>query len=182
MFNKKLTTLTMIFLMALAAVPVFGFKIGGQPMVRLGTGARSKAFLTIYYASLYAPAELKGKSGKAIVEANKPMGIIINVDTRFMSAAKLKDAIKKGFKKCGYPTGKSGAFTKQFSGLQIKKKDKFYIKYTPGAGVTTMYKKKGGSYKSLGTIGGLGFKKALFAIWLGSNPVQSKLKRGMLGK
>ena len=68
MFNKKITSLTMIFLMALAAVPVFGFKIGGQPMVKLGTGTRTK-FITIYYASLYAPAELKGKSGKTIVEA-----------------------------------------------------------------------------------------------------------------
>jgi hypothetical protein len=33
-----------------------------------------------------------------------------------------------------------------------------------------------------GTIPGLEFKKALFAIWLGSNPAQESLKNDMLGK
>jgi hypothetical protein len=45
------------------------------------------------------------------------------------------------------------------------------------AGVV-VYKNK----KELGTIQGLNFKKALFGIWLGKDPADSKLKKAMLGK
>ena len=34
----------------------------------------------------------------------------------------------------------------------------------------------------MGTIRGLDFKKALFAIWLGEKPADNSLKQGMLGK
>jgi len=34
----------------------------------------------------------------------------------------------------------------------------------------------------MGTVKGLDFKKALFAIWLGKKPADSGLKDGMLGK
>jgi hypothetical protein len=37
-----------------------------------------------------------------------------------------------------------------------------------------------GTYKGL--VEGLEFKKALFSIWLGSTPVDKKLKSKMLGK
>ncbi|NRA12526.1 MAG: chalcone isomerase family protein [Crocinitomicaceae bacterium] len=51
------------------------------------------------------------------------------------------------------------------------------IIYKPGKGAAVMVN---GKYKGL--VAGLEFKKALFSIWLGSNPADKKLKSKMLGK
>ena len=52
------------------------------------------------------------------------------------------------------------------------------IANVPGKGMEIF---KNGSLKK--TIdGGMDFKKAVFAIWLGEDPVQKPLKNGMLGK
>lgn len=186
MLNRKNTALATALIVAMAATAVFGLKIGGKDVVKLGTGTRSKAFLTVYYASLYAPKELKGKGWKAVLDADEPIRVSLLVDTRFMSTAKLISAIRDGFKtaaKSGYTTSKQGQFLNQFKGLATGKGDRFFMTYVPKKGLTTLYKSKTtGKTKVLGTVKSLKFKKALFAIWIGPNPVQSSLKRGMLGR
>ena len=186
MLNRKNRALVAVLIVAMAATAVFGFKIGGKDVVKLGTGTRSKAFLTVYYASLYAPADLKGKGWKAVLDADEPMRVSLLVDTRLMSTEKLISAIRDGFKvaaKSGYTTAKQGQFLNQFKGLETKKGDRFYMTYVPKRGLTTLYKSKAtGKTRVLGTVKTLKFKKALFAIWIGPNPVQKSLKRGMLGR
>lgn len=185
MVKKRKIALAVTMLVALAASSAFGFKLGGKEVVKFGTGARSKAFLTVYYASLYAPQELKGKGWKAVVDADQPMSVILLIDTRFMSTEKLTSATSEGFNtsaKAGYPTAKKQQFLNQFKNVSTVKGDRFYFNYVPGKGVTTSYKsKKSGKTKVLGTVKGLEFKKALYAIWIGPKPVQSSLKKRMLG-
>jgi len=57
------------------------------------------------------------------------------------------------------------------------------LNYVPNRGIISNIKiastKK---TRMLGVTSGLKFKKALYAIWLGSKPVQTGLKKGMLGK
>ena len=60
---------------------------------------------------------------------------------------------------------------------EFKEGDKIYFDYVPSKGVKIY---KNGDLK--GTIAGLDFKKALFAIWLGTFPAQESLKNEMLGK
>ncbi len=186
MVKKQRIALAVSLLVALAASSAFGFKLGGKEVVKLGTGSRSKAFLTVYYASLYAPKELKGKGWKAVLDADEPMSVILLVDTRFMSTEKLTSATRDGFKtaaSAGYSTPKKNQFLNQFKGVSIVKGDRFYMSYVPGKGVTTSYKsKKTGKTRVLGRVPSLQFKKALFAIWIGPKPVQGSLKRGMLGR
>ena len=67
-------------------------------------------------------------------------------------------------------------FTEFFS-EDIVEGDTYNITYQTGVGVVC-YKNN----KELGSIKGMDFKKALFGIWLGTNPADSKLKSGMLGK
>ena len=55
--------------------------------------------------------------------------------------------------------------------------DIYDIKYVPGTGVSL---EVNGAVK--GTIPGVDFKKAVFAIWLGAEPPNKALKNGMLGK
>ena len=59
----------------------------------------------------------------------------------------------------------------------ITKSDVFSIIYLPSQGVVVS---KNGIHK--GVIKGLAFKKAIFGIWLGDNPVDEKLKSAMLAQ
>ena len=63
------------------------------------------------------------------------------------------------------------------------KGDVFYQNYVPGRGVTVVYKSKTtGRQTTLGTVSGLDFKKAFWAMFLGSNCINSGLRSGMLGR
>ena len=67
----------------------------------------------------------------------------------------------------------------QFKGFfkeKIKKGDVFSMIYEPGKGVTVL---RNGT--KAGTISGLDFKKGLFGIWLGDEPADKDLKKGLLG-
>jgi hypothetical protein len=59
----------------------------------------------------------------------------------------------------------------------FKNGDIIHLEYTADKGVKVT---KNGVVK--GTIPGYDFKKALFAIWLGSKPADETLKKGLLGK
>ncbi|MCP4130774.1 MAG: hypothetical protein GY754_07315 [bacterium] len=185
---KKITIL-MSIAAAVAAISMtgaFAFQLGGKNVVKNGSGARTKMFMTAYYCSLYVPQELKGKSSKEILAADAPMSVIITVDTRFLSNEKFISATRDGFKKsaaAGYGTGKQQQFLNLFKKVKIVKGDKIYMNYVPGSGLFVRYKvKETGKSLSLGTVAGLQFKKALYAIWIGPNPVQGSLKNKMLGK
>ena len=63
---KKLGVFLIVaaFVITLGAAEGFAFKLGGQDMVRNGSGARTKGILgTLYYATLWVPASLQGKIG-----------------------------------------------------------------------------------------------------------------------
>jgi hypothetical protein len=160
-------------------------------LVRNGSGVRTKSiFGTLYYLSLYVPQTLKGKSGKEIIEANEAMYFVLTLDSSLVTRERFVDTTAEGFAKsasAGYPSPKTKAFLAQFDKTVFKKGDVVVLSYTP-AGLTTTYKKKEEGkdgkveFKAtvLGTIAGLDLKKALFAIWLGSNPVQENLKASLL--
>ena len=184
---KKIKVVSIItaLLTVASLTGVFAFKLGGKELVRLGTGSRTKAILTVYYCSLYAPQELKGKSANAILDADEPMAVILKIDTKMLSKDDFVKAITEGFaksKSSGYTTSKVSQFTNLFAKLTFVKYDMVYLQYVPQKGVQASYKSAAGKTEFLGTISGLDFKKALFAIWLGPNPVQKSLKEGMLGK
>lgn len=160
-------------------------------MVRNGYGTRTKSiFGTLYFLSLYVPETLKGKSAKEIIEANEPMYLVLTIDSSLVTRDRFVETTSEGFAKSaasGYPSPKKAAFLAQFDKSKFSKGDIVLMSYTP-AGLTTTYKKKvEGKDKKvefkaevLGTIAGLDIKKALFAIWLGANPVQENLKAALL--
>ncbi len=181
-----------ISLLLLAFIAGFGlsdgmaFKLGGKDLVKNGTGVRTKTFIgTVYYASLFVPAELKGKDGKAIIEADQPMSIVILTDTSLMSRKALIDALRDGFKNSaasGYNTDKVESFFTQFNPVELKKKAVITFNYVPNQGVSTSYTSPEGKAQILGSTASVEFKKALFAIFIGPKPAQESLKNGMLGK
>ncbi len=153
-------------------------KAGGQDLVANGGGKRTKFGMKVYVAGLY----LKQKSGdaSAIINADEPMAIKLQITSGLVTPEKMKDAIDEGFEKS---TGgnvaplqaKIDAFTAVFKDLS--KGVTYDYVYVPGKGVE-IYKNN----TLASTIQGLDFKKALFGIWLGKEPAQKDLKDAMLGK
>lgn len=155
------------------------YSLAGQKLVLNGAGTRTKFIISVYQMGLYL--QKKNSNANYIVKANEPMAVRLKIISGFASAAKMKHAIKQGFhasmggKTAPIQTQINQLLTKGFSS-QINKGDIFDLVYTPTNG-TQVFKNK----KSLTSIKGLPFKQALFGIWLSSRPVQSSLKRELLG-
>jgi len=153
-------------------------EVGGQSLVLNGAGKRSKAILKLYIGALY----LKEASTDAssIVAADEPMAIQLNITSRLLSKKKMKAALIEGFNKStGGNTAPIQEGIDQLLALmddKISKRDIYLLAYDPANGTTVS---KNGAV--VGTVAGLELKQALFGIWLSDQPVQSKLKKAMLG-
>lgn len=151
--------------------------INGKTLLYNGSGLREKYTFDLYVAALYL--------GRPSMDANKiinddaEMGIHLQLVSNKVTREKFVETVKEGFGNASH--GKAtDADIKKFMGFftgEFKEGDKIYIQYTPGKGVSAI---KNG--KTLGTVAGLEFKKALFSIWLGTKPADTSLKKGMLGK
>ncbi|TAL35040.1 MAG: hypothetical protein EPN93_11345 [Spirochaetes bacterium] len=185
---KKFASRTLLIAVAVACLvsAAFAFSVGGKEMVLNGTGSRSIFMLgSVYYAFLYVPDTLKGKDGTEILEADAPMSVVLLIDSGMLTRDRFFKAIREGFEKAagaGYATDQAEAFLSLFGDVEMKKGDYVYLSYDPASGLAASLQPAGGAAKFFGTIPGLGFKKALYAIWLGPNPVQESCKNGMLGR
>jgi len=152
---------------------------GNTELVLNGAGIRKKAMvLKLYSGGLYLGK--KSKDAASIINADETMAIRLVITSSFVSSEAMQEAVNEGFEaSTGEKTAPIAAEIKKFISFfndEIVENDMFDITYQK-TGVV-VYKNK----KELGTIEGLNFKKALFGIWLGEDPADSKLKKGMLGK
>jgi len=181
----------LVLLIAVMASPAFGqttlngvtlpatVKSGDGNLTLNGAGIRKKLFFKLYVAGLYTPK--KSKDANALANADEPIGIRLQITSSMVSSDNMSEAISEGFSKS---TGGNTAslqskidnFISTFKKDPIVEGNIFELFYVPGKGVET-YK----NGKLLTTIEGLEFKKALFGIWLGNDPVDSDLMKGLLG-
>lgn len=151
--------------------------IMGEDMVLNGVGDRKKAFINVYSCGLYLPE--KQSDASEILNADKPMAIKLIITTGLVSKEKMQNAMNEGFENSTNGNIKPlESRISQFNNCfndEIIKQDQFVMTYIPNSGVLV---EKNGVKKGL--INGLDFKKALFGIWLGNNPVDKKLKNGIL--
>ncbi len=153
--------------------------IQNQQLYLNGAGIRSILFFDLYIGALY----LKNTShnAKKIISSKEPMDIRMYITSSLISSGKLKSGFKDAFSKsknAGYKTNAKtiNSFLKSFN-ANINKKDIFDFAFFPNKGVN-IYK----NGKLIQSINNFIFKKALFAIWLSSNPAQKSLKEKMLGR
>jgi hypothetical protein len=149
----------------------------GANLVLNGAGARTKYFMQMYEAGLYLSRP--SKDPKAIVAANSPMAIRLEITSGFVSQEKLVESLNEGFHNStgGKPEPlrrEIDEFRRCFAS-EIAKGDVFDIVYTPARGTVVI---KNG--KQQGAVKGLAFKQALFGIWLSDAPADKELKRAML--
>jgi len=152
---------------------------GKDELLLNGAGFRKKFFIKVYAAGLYLKE--KQTDPQKIMDADTPMAIRMHFVHSEVSSKKLVNAWNEGFVN---GTGgniapiktKIDTFNAYFS-QKAEKNDIYDIIYIPEQGVSVYIK---GELK--GTIKGLDFKKAVFSIWLGEKPADSKLKKAMLGE
>ncbi len=185
--KRLLVIVLVVFMMSPAAVAKQVGKVelpdslmaGSDELLLNGAGFRKKLFIKVYAAGLYLKE--KQTDPQKIMDADTPMAIRMHFVYSEVSSKKLVDAWNEGF--VNGTGGNIATIQKEidtfnsFFSQKAKKNDIYDIIYVPEQGVGVYIK---GELK--GTIKGLDFKKAVFSIWLGKKPADSKLKRKMLGK
>jgi len=189
--TRTLKTLaSLVLLISFVATPAYAKKlrgvdlpestnIGGSDLVLNGAGVRTRLIIKLYVGSLYTTT--KSTDAAAIIAADEPMAIRLNIISDLLTKDKMVKALKKGFKSStGGNTAPIQPQIDQMIGLmkdKIGTKDQYTVNYKPGSG--THVSRNG---EEVGVVEGLEFKKALFGIWLSDKPAQASLKSGMLGK
>jgi hypothetical protein len=153
------------------------YTAGKDKLVLNGGGTREKYWMDMYIGALYLPA--KSKDAATIVSANSSAAIKICIVSGLITSSRMTEAVEEGFKKS--TGGKQADYKdkidkfKQAFSEAIKKGDVFDIVYS-GEKISVY---KNNTLKA--EIDGLDFKKAVFGIWLGTEPADSNLKDAMLG-
>jgi hypothetical protein len=148
-------------------------KIENQDLQLKGTGTRMKLWMDMYTLGLFV-ADTK-QNANQIVSCNETAIVRLSIISGLITAEKMAKAIRDGFKKS--TQGKTEPIQSKIENFLtvfkqgVEKKDLFQFTYQPELG--TVISKNG---KELASIKGLDFKKALWGIWLGKNPVDKKLK------
>lgn len=160
------------------AVPS-SLSIGDEKLVLNGAGVREKYFMDMYVGALYLSR--KSSDGNKIISDDETMAITLKIVSTLITSSRMQEAVNEGFVKS---TGGNISTIKEnvnlfvtFFAEPIKKEDIFKLTYQTTEGVIVY---KNGIRK--GVIKGMDFKKALWGIWLGADPVEDDLKMAMLGK
>ncbi len=156
------------------------FHTQSQKLILNGGGLREKLWFDLYVGGLYL--QEKSSDDASIVSADQPMAMRLHIISSMITSEKMAEATLEGFEKSldgsfGDLEKTIHQFVEVFKLEAIVEGDIFDLVYIPGKGVLT-YKND----KLLETNTGMDFKKALFGIWLSDDPVDKKLKAGMLGK
>jgi len=182
----------LVLLTALTLTPLVASADIADALVANGSGLRTKPLLgAMYELELRVPPALKGADAKTIIDADQPMTYILTIKSGLINRKRYISATTGGFKKAaqsGYATEQQAAFLAQFDDTVFHKGDVILMHYGPD-GLTSTYKTlirtKGepDTFEEtiLATLPGLDLKQAVFAIWLGEAPVQTSLKKALLG-
>jgi hypothetical protein len=169
---------------AASAAEVAGVKlddrssVGGQELVLNGAGIRTRAIFKVYVASLYLPAKAGDLSG---VLARAPRRIQLTL-LRDLAADQLVDALIDGLKDNNseaemaavkVQVGELTSIMKAFG--EVKEGNVVTLDFVDG---TTRIGLNGAAK---GAVAGEAFNRALTKIWLGERPVQSDLRKALLG-
>lgn len=152
--------------------------VAGTTLTLNGLGIREATIFSVdvYVAALYL--EEKSGHGSAIAASDGPKQLRMKF-VRGVERGKIVDAYRDSFKKTAKAVGGGiGGKVDKFIGWMtgVESGDEQVLTYIPGEGVRV---KTNGDVH--GTIAGESFAEALFLIWLGDNPPNAGLKRGLLG-
>jgi len=149
-----------------------------QQLILNGWGVRKKFCMDLFEGGLYLKE--RSKDANKIIQADEPMSIRIHVISDLITSKRLEENMRSEFDRV--TNGNWGAnkanIEKVMSAFKedINNGDVFDLVYLPGSGLT-IYKNN----KEQALVKSLDFKKLLYSIWLGDDPQDAKLKKGMIG-
>lgn len=156
-------------------------QVAGSPLQLNGAGVRTRAIFKVYAAGLYVPQ--KANSAPALLAQKGPRRMVIamlrNVDADSFSGA-LNDGLRANLSE-----QQLAGFKAQIDTLnanlkavgEVKKGDLIHFEFTPEAGTRVIVNgQPRGS-----AIAGEDFFAAVLRIWIGDKPVDSALKKGLIG-
>ncbi len=149
--------------------------IGGKTLKLNGLGVREATVfkVDVYVAGLYV--EKPSKVAKELLDDEGPKYLLLKM-VRDVDKDDLVGAWNDGLKKNGGGAAiKAGVKRLNKMMADVKKGETLSMTFDPVAGVTVKF-----AGKKKGTIAGKGFSRWLLAIWLGKNPPNPGLKRGLL--
>ena len=149
--------------------------VEGKTLKLNGMGLRKKVVFKVYVAGLYL--ETPSPAGEALIASDQVKRMQLSV-LRSLKSKQVTEAIEEGFEKnskaqMGALKDRLGKFGAMIS--DVVEGDQIVMTYVPGKGTIVSVK---GADK--GVIEGKDFADALFAVWLGPNPVQEDLKQALL--
>ena len=156
-------------------------QVGGAALQLNGAGVRTRAFFKVYVAGLYVPQKA-GDAGALL--AQKGARRIVIAMLRSVDAETFAGALNDGLK-ANHSDAQLAGWKTQIDALnanlkavgEAKKGDLIHFEYVPEAGTRVMV---GGQPRG-SVIPGEDFFTAVLRIWIGDNPVDAGLKKGMLG-
>lgn len=155
-------------------------QVGNAGLVLNGAGIRTKWFFKIYVAALFLPQ--KQTTGEAIIADEHEHRMALHI-LHELSSKKLFNALNEAIE-ANHTTAELTALDAQLKQMaqifdavtEVKPGDVIALDYLPASG--TQISVNG---VARGTIAGAAFNRALLGIWLGNQPVQDDLKKGLLG-
>jgi len=151
----------------------------GTALALHGAGVRTKYFLDIYVAALYLPE--RGQSAQALRQRDQPGRLEMHIVYDEVSQDRLASAWRDGFR-ANNPRevidtieGRLARFIAAFPAMGAG--DTATMTYRPGKGTRVVI-----NGEPAANIDGGVFFRALLAVFVGPEPPDSDLKRGLLGK
>lgn len=154
-------------------------QVGGQELVLNGAGLRTRFFIKVYVGALYASQ--KATTPGALIDSPAQRRMVLRM-LREMDADTLFNALDEGLRNnlSGAELGELKSQSEQLGTLMkgigaVKEGDSIAIDFG-SAGIEI-----GLNGKARGRVEGAAFARALLKVWLGDNPADAALKKGLLG-
>lgn len=152
--------------------------LGSKPLVLNGAGIRSKFFVKVYVGALYLPA--RTRDATALLRHTGPVAMHLHFLHSEVTREKLVGAWNEGFAANldAAERERLKARIERFNGLfrTVRKGEVIRLDYLPGSGTTVSI-----NNETRGAIEGEDFMQAWLRIWLGHEPADAGLKKGLLG-
>lgn len=172
---------------AWASVEVSGVKfedstqVGNQTLVLNGAGVRTKVIIDVYVAGLYVAKKDSTAQGLLTQSGAKSVQVSLLMN---LSGEEFANAMIKGFK-ANNSDAEVAKYQPQLDEIrklmlsvgEARKGSKIQINFVPGTGTFVLFN---GQQKGP-NIAGDEFFQALLKIWLGEHPVDSDLKKAVVG-
>ena len=150
-------------------------QVGGQTLVLNGMGLREKYFIDVYVGGLYIAA--KSKDAAAIISADTPKRVVMHFIYKEVTKEQMKETLLEGIVKYPEFNDVKDDLVKVADMMDVVHAgDEIVYEYVPGKGVTVYVRGQ-----SKGTVGGKRLSDLIMNIYVGPNPANANLKKGMLG-